>query len=118
MTGDSRFVRECGDVQELLDVLDLDGVEDLEDLRMLLFLRPVDLTSRRGIPAGSRSSSSDAGALDTELDLLFDDVRTCPFRAHRDDGGVHRPMDLRAGSSTRRRPVVGPDPGSIWHRRC
>jgi hypothetical protein len=31
-------------VQQLLDVLDLDGVEDLEDLLMLLFRRPVDLT--------------------------------------------------------------------------
>ena len=44
MTGDRRFVRQCADVQQLLDVLDLDGVEDLEDLLMLLFRRPVDLT--------------------------------------------------------------------------
>lgn len=44
LTGDTRFVRQRADVQQLLDVLDLDGVEGLEDLLMLLFRRPVDLT--------------------------------------------------------------------------
>ena len=71
LIGDTRFVSECADVQQLLDVLDLDGVEDLEDLLMLLFRRPVGLTYPQDGSPGCIEVivHGDLGALGTELEF-------------------------------------------------
>ena len=64
-------MRQCADVQQLLDVLDLDDVEDLEDLLMLLFRRPVDLTYPQDGSPGCIEVivHGDHGALGTELEF-------------------------------------------------
>lgn len=72
LTGDSRLVTECEDLQELLDALDIDGVEDLEDLLMLMLRRPVGVDYREDEEFGNSIEVivyGDAGALGTELEF-------------------------------------------------
>lgn len=52
---DPRFTTVCDDLEELLEVLDIDGIEDLDTLVMALLDRPVSVTEgwdeERDVPA-------------------------------------------------------------------